>query len=223
MPMGWHRICLLRCSRTPAAPKCECCAPHPPGRPDGGGVWRARPSRVERPPWVRRGRDTGSKGGGAEIAGALGERGRTRGGALGAVGRTSIELRCLTLPPVPPEELPDSVRLQAVRQFSTLGEDWPLDFVPLDANKDGGTNVLAAAISPELVKQTQETCAAANLTFSRLVLRTFAAAALVKNRAAAGKCRLRMDVQGDAGGGASRPVWGGGAVRPVSVTAGGRL
>src|SRR6185436_13308217 len=98
---------------------------------------------------------------------------------------------------MPPEELPDSVRLQAVRQFSGLGDDWPLDFVPLDANKDGGTNVLAAAISPELVKQTQETCAAAGLTFSRLVLRPFAAAALVKKLAADGKCRLTIDFLGE--------------------------
>ena len=163
----------------------------------GGGLILEQAFIVELPQAVAGGPEPGAKEIGERIAKALTERGLSRGDALVAVGRTSIELRFLTLPPMPPEELPDSVRLQAVRQFSTLGDDWPLDFVPLDANKDGGTNVLAAAISPELVKQTQETCAAAGLTFSRLVLRPFAAAALVKELAADGKCRLTIDFLGE--------------------------
>jgi Tfp pilus assembly PilM family ATPase len=163
----------------------------------GGGLILEHAFTVELPQAAAGGPEVGPKEIGERIAKALAERGLSRGEALVAVGRTSIELRFLTLPPMPPEELPDSVRLQAVRQFSTLGEDWPLDFVPLDSNKDGGTNVLAAAISPELVKQTQETCAAANLTFSRLVLRPFAAAALVKKLAVDGKCRLTIDFQGE--------------------------
>ena len=163
----------------------------------GGGLILEHAFTVELPQAAAGAPELGAKEIGAKIGQALTERGLTRGEALVAVGRTSIELRFLTLPPMPPEELPDSVRLQAVRQFSTLGDDWPLDFVPLDANKDGGTNVLAAAISPELVKQTQETCAAAGLTFTRLVLRPFAAAALVKKLAADGKCRLTIDFLGE--------------------------
>ncbi len=163
----------------------------------GGGLILEQAFTVDLPQAVAGGPEPGAKEIGERIAKALTERGLSRGDALVAVGRTSIELRFLTLPPMPPEELPDSVRLQAVRQFSTLGDDWPLDFVPLDANRDGGTNVLAAAISPELVKQTQETCAAAGLTFSRLVLRPFAAAALVKKLAADGKCRLTIDFLGE--------------------------
>lgn len=163
----------------------------------GGGLILDHAFTVELPKAAEGAPEAGPKEIGARIAKAMAERGLTRGEALVAVGRTSIELRFLTLPPMPPEELPDSVRLQAVRQFSTLGDDWPLDFVPLDTNKDGGTNVLAAAISPELVKQTQETCAAANLQFSRLVLRPFAAASLVKKLAVDGKCRLTIDFQGE--------------------------
>ena len=116
---------------------------------------------------------------------------------LVAVGRASIELQFLSTPPVPPEELPDLVRFQALRQFTTLGDDWPLDFVPLAANADGGTNVLAAAISPDLVAQIRQTTAACNLHLSRLVLRPFAAAALLKNEAADGKCRMIVDLLRD--------------------------
>ena len=134
---------------------------------------------------------------GAAIAKALAEHGLAKSDALVAVGRSNIELKFLSTPPVPPEELPDIVRFQALRQFTSLGDDWPLDYVPLAANADGGSNVLAAAISPELVKQIRETCAAAGVAFSRLVLRPFAAASLLKDRTTDGKCRMLVDLLRD--------------------------
>ena len=134
---------------------------------------------------------------GAKIASALAQHGISRGDVLVAVGRANIELRFLSTPPVPPEELPDLVRFQALRQFSTLGEDWPLDFVPLGPNSDGGINVLAAAISPELVKQLKLTCTAAGLNVARLVLRPFAAASLLRRQAPDARCRMIVDLLND--------------------------
>lgn len=134
---------------------------------------------------------------GSALARALAEHGASRLETLVAVGRSSIELKFLSTPPAPPEELPDLVRFQAMRQFTSLGEDWPLDFVPLSPNADGGSNVLAAAISPELVQQIRQTCEAAGLRLSRLVLRPFAAAALLKADATDGKCRMMVDLMGD--------------------------
>ena len=134
---------------------------------------------------------------GSALAKALAEHGASRLETLVAVGRSSIELKFLSTPPAPPEELPDLVRFQAMRQFTSLGDDWPLDFVPLSPNADGGSNVLAAAISPELVQQIRQTCEAAGLRLSRLVLRPFAAAALVKSEAIDGKCRMTVDLLGD--------------------------
>lgn len=131
---------------------------------------------------------------GPVLAKALNEADVTKGEALVAVGRASIELRFLSTPPVPPEELPDIVRFQAMRQFTTLGEEWPLDFVPLSPNADGGMNVLAAAISPELLAQIRKACQAANITVSRLELRPFAAAALLKGELQDGKCRMIVDL-----------------------------
>ncbi len=128
---------------------------------------------------------------------ALAEYGVSRTETLVAVGRSSIELKFLSTPPAPPEELPDLVRFQALRQFTSLGDDWPLDFVPLAANADGGNNVLAAAISPDLVAQIRHTAAACNLNLTRLVLRPFAAAALLKEEAADGKCRMVVDLLKD--------------------------
>lgn len=134
---------------------------------------------------------------GSALAAALAPLGVGRAEALVAVGRANIELRFLSTPPVPPEELPDVVRFQALRQFTTLGEDWPLDFVPLSPGADGGMNVLAAAISPELVEQIRKSCAAAHLTVRRLVLRPFAAASLLQQELADGKCRMIIDLLRD--------------------------
>src|SRR5437867_7751661 len=54
----------------------------------------------------------------ALLAKALSEHGVARSEALVAVGRSNIELRFLTTPPVPEDELPEVVRFQAMRQFT---------------------------------------------------------------------------------------------------------
>jgi Tfp pilus assembly PilM family ATPase len=110
-----------------------------------------------------------------------------------AVGRSNIELRRLTLPPAPEDELPDLVRFGAVPHFSNLGEDWPLDFFPIESGSEGQA-VLAAAISPALVKQIQDTCHEAALKPQRLVLRPCASASLVAQRGGPARHRIRLFV-----------------------------
>jgi Tfp pilus assembly PilM family ATPase len=136
-----------------------------------------------------------------EIGSLLGkelqQRGVPKGDALVAVGRANLELRFLTTPPAPPEELPDLVRFQAMRQFTTLGEDWPLDFSPLGNTADGSTNVLATTISPEIVGQIHSVCSAAGLTPSHLVLRPFAAAALLRMSHQDERCRMTVELLGE--------------------------
>ena len=114
---------------------------------------------------------------------------------LVAVGRSDIELRWLSLPPAPEEELPDMVRMQARRQFSTLGDEWPLDFLPLENQGDETQQVLAAAISPDVIKNIQETCATAELKPQRIALRACAAATLV--RSDSDEPRLLVDLSAD--------------------------
>jgi Tfp pilus assembly PilM family ATPase len=164
-------------------------------RERGAGVAVERAFTVALP--QREEGQTGEPDIGAALAKALTEQGVGRGEALVAVGRSSIELKFLSTPPVPEEELPEIVRFQAMRQFTTLGDDWPLDFVPLAPNADGGMNVLAAAIAPDLVGQIQKACSAAQISVSRLVLRPFAAAALLKDQLGDGKCRMIVDLLKD--------------------------
>lgn len=136
---------------------------------------------------------------GQRLQAALAARRIGKAETLVAVGRSSIELRRLTLPPAPEDEWPDLVRFQALPQFSNLGEDWTLDFFPLHAESGEGSSVLAAAISPQLVEQISNTCHSAGLNPSRLVLRPCAAASLLIRRggAAAQRLCLFVDVLAD--------------------------
>lgn len=115
---------------------------------------------------------------GRQLAGVLAEHGLTGSDALLAVPRASIELRTLTLPQAPPEEIPDMVRFQAMQAFTSIGEDWPLDFIELDSHEQS-INVLAAVVAPKLVEQMQAVCAASQLKMRCLVLRPFAAISLL--------------------------------------------
>jgi Tfp pilus assembly PilM family ATPase len=113
--------------------------------------------------------------------------------AIVAVGRTSIELRFLTVPPVPADELPDLVRFQATRQFSQPIEEGLLDYAPLATSGDPPTSVLAAAISSETLQAVREVCDGAKVTLKHLVLRPFAADSLVTDRLDADSCVLTVD------------------------------
>jgi len=121
---------------------------------------------------------------GTRIGSALALRHLGRVEALVVVGRAQVELRQLSLPPAPDEELPALVRFQALREFNELEEDWPLDYIPLDQAAEGGRSVLAAAISPELVGQIEAACSQASLRPRRLVLGPCGTADLYTRRAA---------------------------------------
>jgi len=116
---------------------------------------------------------------GGRIAAALVARGIGRVETLVAVGRSSIELRKLSLPIAPENELPELVRFQAMREFNELTDDWLLDFVPIGEPSEEAQEVLAAAIDPQLVDQIEQTCNAAGLKPRRLILRPCAAASLL--------------------------------------------
>lgn len=139
---------------------------------------------------------------GERIAAALRERGLGKLETIVSVGRAHIELKQFSVPNAPEDELPEIVRFQSMRQFTTFGDDWPLDFVRLGGGAEVGEgdvesiNVLAATISPDLVRQIRETCDKAGLHAKRLVLRPFAAASLVRrrDRDPSARCRLMVDI-----------------------------
>jgi Tfp pilus assembly PilM family ATPase len=117
---------------------------------------------------------------------------------LAVVGRPSIELKELSLPPAPDDELPDLVRFQALRDFTHLADDTPLDYLPLPVEGEEHRNVLAAAISADLLKEIRATCSQAGLELHHLVLRPCAAASLLcRHRPAPTQIRMFVDLLGD--------------------------
>jgi hypothetical protein len=99
-----------------------------------------------------------------------------------AAGRDHVQMKLLALPPAPDDELPDLVRFQAEREFTTLGEGAALDFIPLAGDAQTPRQVLAVALSPAGLAEVNELCQAIAVEPNRIALRACAAGALV-NRA----------------------------------------
>ena len=121
---------------------------------------------------------------------------------LVAIGRSNVEMRMLTIPPAPDDELPDLVRFQAQGHFSALGNDWTLDYLPISGKENEQRQMLAAGISPQSISQIHKSCETAQLQPRKLLLRSCAAASLLKrhNSYAATGVHLMVDllnVEGD--------------------------
>lgn len=119
---------------------------------------------------------------GRRIAAELDSRGLGRAEAVVAVGRNSIELRQLQLPPAPDVDLPELVRFQATREFNELDDKWLLDFVPIGGSAESPRTVLATAIAPAILRQIEAVCEHAGLKMRRLLLRPCEAALLLEDR-----------------------------------------
>ncbi len=131
---------------------------------------------------------------GERLVAACSEHDIGRCSVLVGVPRVKAELRVLQVPNAPDDELPEMVRFQAVRQFSTLGEDWPLDFVPLGSGDPNQTRVLAATISPQLAEDLLKICSAVGSHESKLVLRPCASASLYGRCVTDHRCRLLVEL-----------------------------
>ena len=111
-----------------------------------------------------------------------------------AIPRASVEIRQLQLPSAPSDEMPEMVRFQAMRQFSAIGDDWPLDFVELERT-DENVQVLASVISPDTFRDIQQVCESSEIVAQHLCLRPFASAELLKTHLGNDTtCRLITDV-----------------------------
>ncbi len=133
-----------------------------------------------------------------QIAKVLKQRGAAKSDALVAIGRSSIELRQMQMPPCPDEELADMVRFQAMRQFSGITDDWPLDYVPLHRlNDDEAVHVLAAAINPNVINPVKSLCKDVDVSLKKILLRPFSAASLMKPATSENQCRALVDMLAD--------------------------
>lgn len=122
--------------------------------------------------------------------------GKGKAKALVTIGRGKSELRQLMLPPVPENELPDMVRLQAMQTFAGIGDNTIVDFLPLPS-ADGTTPVLAAAVAPATMKLVSSIIEGAGLELERVALRPVAAAALYQISASKSQSLDDSSIVGD--------------------------
>jgi len=108
--------------------------------------------------------------------------------------RWQSEIREITVPPVPDNELPDLVRFQARNEFISLTDDWPLDYIRLDQPVDGPHRVLAAAVCPKMMAQIQAICAAAEITLKHIVLQPLAIVNLFSGQHESGQHQPRAQL-----------------------------
>lgn len=123
---------------------------------------------------------------GARLAAAAGNAASSSATTLVGVGREQVQMVLLSLPPAPLDELPDMVRFQAERSFTSLGDDAALDYIPLDGDATTPHQVLAAALSAAGINEVRQLCEAVGVEPDRITLRATAAASYVSRRLNAG-------------------------------------
>jgi hypothetical protein len=99
-----------------------------------------------------------------------------------AIGRGKAELRQLSLPPVPEEELPALVRFQASQSLNIVSESASVDYICVEGS-DRSTNVIAGGVSATTMKQISQIAEDTSLDLRCVVLRPSAAAVLYSIKA----------------------------------------
>jgi Tfp pilus assembly PilM family ATPase len=123
---------------------------------------------------------------GRQLASALAGESLGKVTTLVGVGRDQVQMKLLSLPPAPPEELPELVRFQAEREFTALGDDAALDFIPLVGDAATPHQVLAAALAGSSLGEVNNICQALGVDLGRVTLRACGAASLVARNAVVG-------------------------------------
>jgi hypothetical protein len=116
---------------------------------------------------------------GARLAAAITDQASGKTTTIVGAGRDNVQMKLLSLPPAPADELPDMVRFQAEREFTNLGTDAALDFIPLSGDTNTPHQVLAIALSPAGMAEVRELCEPLGVEPDRVAIRACAAGALV--------------------------------------------
>jgi Tfp pilus assembly PilM family ATPase len=156
------------------------------------GVWTARLDTLEGVPLT-------GKQLGARLAEVMGEGAVGKATTIVGVGRDNVQIKLLSLPPAPDNELPDLVRFQAEREFTALGSEAALDYIPLSGSDTMQHTVLAVALSPAGINEAREVSQAAGLEPDRVTVRALAAVSFVSRAGAidAGGVSLVVNPLGD--------------------------
>jgi hypothetical protein len=116
---------------------------------------------------------------GARLAAAMGGPVSGKVTTLVGAGRDNVQMQLLSLPPAPADELPELVRFQADRDFTALGNEAALDYIPLSGDAQTPNQVLAVALNSTGVTEAREVCESLGVELDRIPLRACASASLV--------------------------------------------
>jgi Tfp pilus assembly PilM family ATPase len=116
---------------------------------------------------------------GAKLAEVMGSDAVGKAITIIGVGRDNVQIKLLSLPPAPDDELPDLVRFQAEREFTALGTEAALDYIPLSGDEQTPHQVLAVALSPAGITEAREVSQAAGVEPDRITVRALATVSLV--------------------------------------------
>ena len=128
---------------------------------------------------------------------ALNANGVSRGEAIVAVPRAEVEIREITVPPAPDNELPNLVRFKSKADFATVTDNWSIDFLPLSGNETTEREVLAAALPNEVSERFASICQASGIKLESIVLRPFATLDLLSESMQQRELNLVADPNGN--------------------------
>jgi hypothetical protein len=93
--------------------------------------------------------------------------------AVLAVPRSDLTVQNLDLPPMPVDDLPELVHLQAERDIQLSEDGEGFDFLPLAGDEEHPYRVMGAGMAGSQWKQVKAACDASDLKFSRVVPEPF--------------------------------------------------
>lgn len=108
---------------------------------------------------------------GEKLKSELAQHGMTRGDALVVVSRSEVEIREITVPPAPENELPSLVRFKSKSEFATATDNWSIDFIPLSGTESTERELFATALSGKVSDRLKLIAETANLKLKHIVLR----------------------------------------------------
>jgi hypothetical protein len=110
---------------------------------------------------------------GEKIAAALKPFGAAKATTVLAVPRADLHWANYDLPPAPPEELPNLVAIQGMRDFAIADDGLGFDYVSLDGDHEHPHRVLAVGLGANALERARNVCAAADLKLTRIVPEPF--------------------------------------------------
>lgn len=145
---------------------------------------------------VEHSEDDDNKQIGAKLKSALSESGFSRGDAIIVINRSDVEIREISVPPAPDNELPSLVRFKSKTEFATATDNWEIDFIPLSGTATSERELMATALSASVSKRFSEIVESAGLKVKHIVLRPLATVNLLSGELGQEFC-LIVDPNGE--------------------------